>query len=92
MVSQLLLFDDHFLNLHVVAVDEAEHVDARSKVNVHGVATADFFAAQDATVDINHLEDSLSAGKMGCGWWFEGFLRHRRSRVPIGQLQRYQSK
>ena len=48
------------MDLHVVAIDEADHVDARSGVDVEVGAAVDAFAADDAAVDIHHLNVSVA--------------------------------
>ena len=54
------LLDDYLLGLHVVAVDQAQHIYARRSIDslantaVHGIV------AEDAAVGINYLQDSLT--------------------------------
>ena len=45
---------------HVVAVDEAEHVDAGCGVDADAGAAVDGLAAEDASGDVDHLEGSLT--------------------------------
>ena len=54
------LSHDHLLDLHVVAVDEAQHVDTRSGVHVHVGATVDALALQDAACDVDHLQRGVA--------------------------------
>ena len=56
MASSQTLLHDHLLDLHVVAVDEAQHVDTRSGVHVDVGAAVDAFAAEDAACDVDHLQ------------------------------------
>ena len=49
------------MGLHVLAVDEAEHVDARAEVGgADGGVAADGLAAQDATGEVNHLQGGFA--------------------------------
>ena len=54
------LFHHNLLHFHILAVDEAEQVDSRSGFDLLGAVAVDFFAAQDAAVDINHLENGIA--------------------------------
>ena len=56
MASSQTLLHDHLLDLHVVAVDEAQHVDTRSGVHVHIGAAVDALALHDAARDVDHLQ------------------------------------
>ena len=49
------LLHHDFLYLHLIAVDETEHVDARSGVHADTGAAIDAFALQDAACDVDHL-------------------------------------
>ena len=53
-------FHHDLLCLHVVAVDETQHVNARRSVDGLADAAIDGLAAEDASVDINHLQDGLA--------------------------------
>ena len=44
------------LCLHVVAVDEANHVNSRGSVDGLADAAVDGLTAEDATVEVNHLQ------------------------------------
>ena len=48
------------LRLHVVAVDEANHVNARRSVDSLADAAVDSLAAEDAAVEVNHLQGGLA--------------------------------
>ena len=50
----------HLLDLHVVAIDEAEHVDALGGVDVDVGAAVDAFALEDAAVDVDHLQGGFT--------------------------------
>ena len=50
----------HLLDLHVVAIDEAEHVDALGSVDVDVGAAVDAFALHDAAVDVDHLQGGVA--------------------------------
>ena len=54
------LLDDHFLHLHVVAADKADHVNARSGIDAHAMAAFNLFALQDAASHINDLHDGFA--------------------------------
>ncbi len=54
------LSDDHLLDLHVVAVDESDHVDARSVVDLALIAATEGLAADDVAEDVNHLDGGLT--------------------------------
>ena len=54
------LFHHNLLDFHVVAVDEAEHVDARSGFETLAAATIDLLVAEEMSVDIHNLQGSLA--------------------------------
>ena len=51
---------DHLLDLHVGPVDEAQHIDTRSGVDVDVGAAVDAFALQDAAHHVDHLQRGLA--------------------------------
>ena len=54
------LFDHHFLHHDVLAVDEAEHVDASGFVDVDGGIAVDCLAAKHATHHVDDLEGGVA--------------------------------
>ena len=48
------------MDLGVVAVDEADHVDAGCAVDVDAGAAVDVLAAEDAAVDVDDLDGGLT--------------------------------
>ena len=48
------------LDLHIVSVHEAEHVDALGGVDVDVGAAVDAFALEDAAVDVDHLQGGVA--------------------------------
>ena len=50
----MVLFDYYLLSLDIVAVDEAEHVDARGGVHLDGGVAVDGLGADDAA---SHVDD-----------------------------------
>ena len=50
----------HLLHLHVVALDEADHVDARGTADLHLVAAAEGLATDDVAKHVNHLDSGLT--------------------------------
>ena len=60
MYGYYSLLDDNLLRLHVVAVDEANHVNARCGIDGLADTAVDGLAAEDASVDINYLQGSAA--------------------------------
>ena len=58
--SATALSDNDLLDFHVVAVDEADHVDARSDVELALVAAAEGVAADHVAEGIHHLNGGLT--------------------------------
>jgi hypothetical protein len=56
MASSQILLHNHFLDLHIVAVDEAEHVDTSGAIDADIGAAIDALALHDATHDVDHLQ------------------------------------
>ena len=50
----------NLLGLHVVAVDEAEHVDTGSGLYGLAARATDALAAQDAARNVNHLQGGIA--------------------------------
>ena len=50
----------NLLSLHILAVDEAEHVNTRSGIDVDIGAAVDGFGTQDAACDVNHLQRGVA--------------------------------
>ena len=48
------------MDLHVVAVDEAEHVDTRSSLNADAGGAVDVFALHDATSHVDQLQHGVA--------------------------------
>lgn len=53
-------FHDNLLRLHVVAVDEANHVNARCGIDGLADAAVDGLAAEDASVDVDDLKGGFA--------------------------------
>ncbi len=49
------LSHNHLLDFHVVAVDQAQHVDTGGLVEADGGVAVDGLAADDAAGDVDHL-------------------------------------
>lgn len=52
--------DHDLLHFHVVALDEAEHVDTVGGLEIQVVCAFNLSAAHDATGDVHHLKDGLA--------------------------------
>lgn len=54
------LTNHHFLHFHIVAVDEAEHVNASGGLEVQAVAAFNLLVAHDVAGDVNNLQGGLA--------------------------------
>jgi len=54
--SLMVLSDYNLLDLHAVAVNQAQHVDTGSDVDMDAGAASDGLVVEDAASDVNHLQ------------------------------------
>ena len=58
--GESLSFNHHFLHLHIIPIDKSNHIHSRCGMDALADAAVDGLAAEDAAIDVNHLQGGFT--------------------------------